>query len=58
MVPAAQCQAGHSSTHLYWVMDGQADMTFTHGILYYFVQDSRKSGMCDMRNLNYKIYTK
>jgi len=39
-------------------MDGQADMTFTHGILYYFVQDSRKSGMCDMRNLNYKIYTK
>jgi len=33
-------------------------MTFTHGILYCFVQDSRKSGMCDMRILNYKIYTK
>jgi hypothetical protein len=57
-MPAAQCQAGPRSTHLYWVMDGQTDMTFTHGILYYFIQDYRKSGMFDMRILNYKIYTK
>lgn len=58
-MPAAQCQAGHMlDAQVYTLILGHTDTTFTHGILYYFVQDSSKSGMCDMRILNYKIYTK